>query len=421
MNQDPVGGAPSFDPEQLRGDVRRFAKLLLRQLKEGDAWATERLAQFHPRAQEVAAKPQLADAQLVVARILGYRSWPQLKHHRELLARAQREIDDGAPPPDGELRTVHIRCGSDIQTGLTRAGSVGSFVEFSDPLCQGPVIGGSQAEQIRTRASFIAEAYETPLAEATDRLGAQYAALSTASQFERAVLWFEHDSYDQLILAAVLAQLSRRAPSTLELICIDEYPGAPTFRGLGELREASLRGLWPQRRPVTDADFALGEAVFAALRRPDPSALWTLVATGTPAIPPMARALRRHLQELPWTTDGLSLTQRLLLEVTAAGAQPAGAIFRAFTKTDPLPFAGDAMVWWEMRELAAGGALTLTPTDDAWPRWGLAVTELGEAILAGRVDWVAAGARNRWVGGVPCGPGHPPWRWDPAQHRPARA
>ncbi|HWE78940.1 MAG TPA: hypothetical protein VG270_10505, partial [Pseudolabrys sp.] len=54
--------------------------------------------------------------------------------------------------------------------------------------------------------------------------------------------------------------------------------------------------------------------------------------------------LTRHLQELPWTADGLSLTQRLALQALRAGPQTVSALFRATQlDSEPLPFLGDLM------------------------------------------------------------------------------
>ncbi len=410
----------SLGRDPLQG-AKRFAKRFLQQLRAADEQVLRLAERHHPRPERVRAEAKLADAQLIVARMLEYKSWPQLAHHLQRLSTARRELDEGAPPPDGDASTVHVRCGSDIQRGLAEAGYNGAFVEFSDPYCQGPVVAADQQERIETRASFMAHAYEAPLDEVRDKLQAQYRAVETLDHYERVVLWFEHDSYDQLILAALLSHLHRRPHRCVELVCVDAYPGRPKFRGLGELSTLSLRSLWAQRRVVTQPDLELGNAVWTALQRPDPRDLAT-IATATPGIPAMANAIRRHLMELPWRDDGLSLMQRLLLEAVATGCDRAGATFRTYSMSlEPLPFAGDAMVWWEIRELTAGGALALAAEDGGWPRWGVALTDLGRALLAGRADWVSKGRRTRWVGGIECGPQRPPWRWDPDRNEPVLA
>lgn len=68
---------------------RKRARELLRAHRAGDATATRRLRQHHPRLAEapeteVAASPlRLHDAQLVIAREYGFPSWPRLKRHIE--------------------------------------------------------------------------------------------------------------------------------------------------------------------------------------------------------------------------------------------------------------------------------------------------------------------------------------------------
>ena len=421
MSKSEGAPAPRLDLTHLLGGPRVIAKRMLKKLRAGDPTVVSNFERLHPRWEQIREQPKLADAQLVLARLYGYRSWPQLKHHHEALARSQREIDEGAPAPDQDLRTVHVRCGSDIEKGLSLAGYVGDFLEVADPFCQGPVPAGDWDSLLETRASFIAHAYELELDECHDRLRREWAALEAVGRYERVVLWFEHDSYDQLILAAVLARLVALEHPRVELICVEEYPGRPSFRGLGELREAPLRALWETRRAVGPDEYRLGAAAWSALRRPAPDDLFEHMISGTPAIPPMAGAIRRHLMELPWVGDGLSLTQRLTLETVRAGTSEAGLVFRTLVNTlDPRPFLGDAMFAWELRELAAGGGLGLTPTAEPWPRWSVSLTSLGEAILEGREDWVEAGQRTRWVGGIRCSPGRSTWRWDPERRRPVR-
>jgi hypothetical protein len=133
-------------------------------------------------------------------------------------------------------------------------------------------------------ARFIAENYFVAEAEAQARLGREYDALTQAPErYERIVLWFEHDSYDQLVLARVLAAFADRTPTRdLELICIDRFAGPARFIGLGQLSPADLRSLWDERKPVSSHQAALGIAVWNALREPSPLTLHAIAAGGTP-------------------------------------------------------------------------------------------------------------------------------------------
>ncbi|HEX2888139.1 DUF1835 domain-containing protein [Vineibacter terrae] len=423
----------------LRGDDQRFnlqqqktrAKELRQAIARCAPEAVERVRQHHPAARDVmpADVPQrlgkLSDAQLVIARELGLASWPQLKAHVERLERARRDIAGWAPAPDADQPTMHLRCGSDIGEGLAQAGFTGGFVEFSDPYCQGPVPCDGDLVGIRSR--FIATAYDTTPEAAAAKLSAQDATLARLAEgAQRIVLWFEHDSYDQLVLARVLAALGAATrPPPLDLICADRFPVTQRFIGLGQLSPAALRSLWETRRPVTAAQLRLGHAVWTALREPAPMALHAIAASGTPELPAMAGALTRHLQELPGTQDGLSLTQRLILAQLQDGPGTVSALFRATQAREPLPFLGDLMFRAVLRDMAQAGvppvALDGATAGRPWPQQAYRLTDAGAALLAGRSDGMAMRLPERWVGGVRIAADAPGWRWSAGHDRPVRS
>lgn len=77
-----------------------------------------------------------------------------------------------------------------------------------------------------------------------------------------------------------------------------------------------------------------------------------------------ALALRRQLQELPGTQDGLSLTERLFLHYLAeAGPVPFGRVFaELMAKRKPLPCLGDMMFHALLRPLIDGERPLLVET-----------------------------------------------------------
>jgi hypothetical protein len=400
------------------------AKELRDAVRAGAREALARVRAHHPRAAGLgdgelfARLDRLSDAQLVIARELGLPSWPALKAHLESLDEARRAIATRAPAPDGETPTLHVRCGSDIQRPLKDAGFVGDFLEVSDPLCMGPVPRDADFVQVRARflgATFGLDpaAIATSYAETLARLD------GAAAGYRRVALWFEHDSYDQLILAEVLARLGRTTrPAQLELICIDAFPAIAPFIGLGQLEPEALRHLWKSRAPVTPEQLRLGAAVWDALREPDPSALFAIAAGGTPELPVMAAALHRHLQELPWTRDGLSLSQHLALEALRPGPLRGMPLFRRLQELEPLPFLGDSMLWAILSDLERVAEPPFTTDGSAeWPQRTLTLTATGEALLAGTRDWLALDPPERWVGGVRVAPGARGWRWSAARDR----
>jgi hypothetical protein len=238
-----------------------------------------------------------------------------------------------------------------------------------------------------------------------------------ASRYDRVVLWFEHDGYDQTNLSRCLAQFAETPPPRLEMVTLDHYPGAMRFIGLGQLPPEALRLLWDERKPVTAPQAQAGRTAWTLLRQPDPTPLAAAVAAGFPALPYLARAMRRHCQELPWTGDGLSLTQRLILEVLAEQPRTIGQVFRELMlERDPLPFLTDLILGDFVKNMQRLSQPVFTAAFDGddrrWFRERLTITTLGRAVLAGEVDWLSLAPPERWVGGVSIRAGQPCWRWD---------
>jgi len=408
----PVDEARPLDLEQQK----KRAKELRRALARNDADAVRRFRALHPKSegltdvQVVQRLAKVSEAQLVIARELGLPSWPRLRTHIARHAAARAEVAAGARLLDGGVPTTHVRCGTDIREGLQRAGLVGTFVEISDPYCQGPV--PREGDLLRIRAQFIAEAYGVPLDEATADLALAERDLEATMRQERVVLWFEHDSFDQLILARILAYYGRHGvPRRLELVHADRFPAVDRFHGLGELSAAALRMLWEDRVPVAPELIALGSRVWNALREPTPIALHA-AALSSDALPQMGAAVLRHLQELPWRGDGLSLTQRLTLQVVADQPSSAEKVFVRLTmEREPLVHLGDTMFWVILRDLlrARPAPLTMAAAEGKhpWHKGGLSLTPAGQRVLSGDLDWLDCAPPERWVGGERIAPGAP--------------
>ncbi len=397
---------------------KRRAKELLKSIQAGEPDALTRLA-AHLECEADTAK--LADAQLVLARENGFASWPKLKLHCDVLAEKHRQAEAGTLPVLDAPETLHIRCGSDIRRTLKIAGFKGDFLEFADPFCQGPVPAGSREVLLAARADFVSRAYSIDPKDAEARQQKEHAALAAASSHDHVVLWFEHDSYDQLILAYLLDHFANVArPTKLELICVDQVPGVPGFTGLGQLAPEVLIWLWENhRQPVLEAHRKLGQEAWAAIRNPDPYILLALSNTSTDPVPQMGPALRRHLQELPAAHTGLSLTQTLVLQILAdRGAMPAGRIFGTLVREyEPLPFLGDLMFWHTLVDLqdCDPAPLDVSDTHLPWPERMVDISAHGADLLSGKQDFMQSYEGKRWVGGVcidPHNEGLKTYRWD---------
>lgn len=396
---------------------KKRAKELRRAVAVREPQALSRVSVHRPAMAEEAHAFRLADAQWVIARELGLASWPALKAHVERLDRADASIRAGAPALDRDMPTLHIRCGNDIEEAFRIAGFSGRFMEYSNPFCDGPVVADD--DWLERRIRFVAHAYASwrgeGEAEVRAKMEAEESGLERAGEFARVVLWFEHDSYDQLILARLLSHFAGLPGRPLvELVSVDAFPGSAPFWGLGQLPPEALWTLWDERRPVTEVQFALGARTWDALRRSDPTALWAIAEGGASALPFLSRALFRHLRELPDATTGLSLTQRFVLMILAAhGPLSAGRIFsRLMREYEPLPWAGDLMFWHMLHEMSrADEPPLLIAAEGEWPQREVMLTDAGRDCLEGRRDYLSLKPPMRWLGGVEVG-ASPSWRWD---------
>jgi hypothetical protein len=318
------------------------------------------------------------------------------------------------------MPTLHIRCGSDIKSRLAEAGFTGDFLEYSDVLCQGPVL--HDPSWLDHRADFLARYYGSRINQTRGQIAEKLAKAEAdlheaASRYDRVVLWFEHDSYDQMNLSRCLAQFAETPPPRLEMVTLEHYPGAMRFIGLGQLPPEALRLLWNDRQPVTKNQTEAGQTAWNLLRLPDPTPLAAAAVAGFPDLPYLARALRRHCQELPWSDNGLSLTERLILRLLAEQPKTIGEVFRdLMLDREPLPWLGDLMLATLIENMKRASRAVFDAAfendDKRWFRERLTITPLGRAVLAGEVDWLSLAPPDRWLGGVHIRAGLPCWRWD---------
>jgi hypothetical protein len=300
---------------------------------------------------------------------------------------------------------LHITNGDSVVDLLVQTALGGDAFAWRDAYHEGPVRSGERSRLIDARAAFLSSCGWGGEDAIRDELLARDARFVDALREGREiVLWFEHDLYDQLQLIDVLALAGETGfdPEQLELIEIGSFPGRPGFRGLGELNVAELESLWPMRRAVNDEDTAGAQRAWEAVRRADPRGVEGVRLDPPPTRPFLAAALRRLLEELPDVDDGLSRTERQLLELLDDGPLLTGALFVASQDLEEAPFHGDT---WILRTLAG-----LTPLV-ALTEGSAELTDAGRRVLSGDVDRVELLGIDRWVGGTHL-EGDAVWRWD---------
>jgi hypothetical protein len=298
---------------------------------------------------------------------------------------------------------LHITNGTAVS--LDKTGLPGTIVYWNDVLHEGPVPAGMSLDELsRVRERFLAVYYGLPPSDVS--FAARNAAIHAAREQDEVVLWFEHDLYDQLQLLQILDcfATAKARPAKLSLINIDRY--------LGALHPSELEPLFESRRPVSEDQLETAATAWKAFRAPEPTAIEPFLRAGSTALPFLAGALRRHLEQFPALSNGLSRTERQILELLDSGLAEFAELFRADRDREERIFMGDTTFRCHLRGLARSRRALISEEER-----GYKITDFGRVVLSAGEDHVKANGINRWLGGVHLREGAPLWRWDAAHSR----
>jgi hypothetical protein len=324
-------------------------------------------------------------------------------------------------------RFLHVANGSATTTLIQAAGIPGELSIWADPLYEGPVPGDlADSELIGVRARFLAGPSED--ADAVEQgIRRWREVIDDVESYDELVLWFEHDLFDQLNLIQLLTWMKTRLPAStiVRLIEIGAFPGRPAFMGLGELAPNDLAGLLGSRAPVAEERYELAARAWTAFRAASPGALEELRRTNTVTMPFLGPALKRFLEEYPWTTDGLSRSERRLLEIASAGEIDLWTAFVRMHEGETAYYITDGSFlallqgfsWCSPPLIAVTASLAV----DRIPDGSVTLTESGRAVLTGNLDRVATYGIDRWFGGVHLTANTIAWRWNDAEQRIVKA
>jgi hypothetical protein len=312
----------------------------------------------------------------------------------------------------------------DVAGELLRKTLLGTEVlPWRDVLHEGPVPLTDTLETLTaTRIEYLADAGGGDIGAIEFELTARDRGLGMNGDFERVVLWIEHDLYDQLQLLQVLdwfADHPRRA-GTLLLVQADDY--------IGRQEPDAIPRKAASATPVTQAQLDLAKRAWAAFRQPTPYAWAGLLKSDLSALPFLRAAVLRMLEELPGP-DGLSRTERQMLAATeATESVTALGTFIAVQKMEDAEFMGDWSFWRLLDQLALAeepliAGLEAAPFQHQDPELAkayltsrLTLTSLGKAVLAGGADWAKHHTVDHWWGGTHLTEDNL-WRWDSQSER----
>jgi len=317
---------------------------------------------------------------------------------------------------------LHIHNG-DSTAGTARKTTVpGEHLAWREALVCGPTPAGLHDDEFRrVRAVHLTGAYGADIEKCEKELREQEETLARFSDHEEVVFWFEHDLFCQVQLIYLLNWFAQRelAKTKLSLICIGEFPGIEDFRGLGQLNEAQLISLFPERREITKAQLDLGSRAWTAYSSSNPMEIVDLILGNTAALPFLGIALAKHLQRFPSVRNGLGRVENVGLELVVDGQHEFKSLFPAFGKREPEYGFGDAQVFLELKRLANPAKPVITMSNGASAKnsgqvlnTSFQITEYGRAVLRGEDDFVHTNGIDLWLGGVHLEGDEAAWRWN---------
>ncbi|UUZ91134.1 DUF1835 domain-containing protein [Paenibacillus sp. P25] len=275
----------------------------------------------------------------------------------------------------------------------------------------------------RLREAYFAER-GLPLEVFRAYTAAQEERLNLLDEQEEAVLWFEHDLYDQTMLVFLLDRLAsrRRKSGRLHLLCIDSFPGVHPFKGLGQLRPQQTASLLGQWREITEEQLLLGSEAWRAYASDDPKELELLLQRGTSVLPYLRNAFLCHLQRFPSVHNGLSAVQQAALQFIRGGVIRPIPLFQSVGDTFLEYGLSDAVFMSLLKELAACEHPLIEVKGTPLPDYrhsgeslsysSITLTPFGQQVLTGHEDHIRRNGIDAWFGGCRLTGNGPCWRWD---------
>ena len=324
---------------------------------------------------------------------------------------------------------LHVHNGDSSADILRRSGLPGEHLVWREALIAGPTPRGLSADAWQaSRASFLADAYGLNVSDCLKRLVEQEEALRRFKDHEEVILWFEYDLFCQTLLIYLLDWFSQTSlgKTKLSLICINQFPGKPNFKGLGELNPEEMASLFESRHDVTDAELKLASQAWEAYRSPSPKAIEELLGKDTSALPFLEKALVSHLARFPSAKNGLGRIENKALELVNAGFGEFTSLFTQFGQAEPIYGLGDSQFWNDLKRIseARHPLLIMERLDVAQPlkssgftMSSFKLTATGEAVRSNKDDFVRLNGIDFWLGGVHLSDKGEIWRWHEEERR----
>ncbi|WP_081746236.1 sigma-70 family RNA polymerase sigma factor [Paenibacillus sp. FSL H8-457] len=328
---------------------------------------------------------------------------------------------------EGGKRMLHIVNGDSVGDKLKQGNIQGDILVWRELYSFGPVYTKmDEPDHRRTRAQYLEQTLGIPQKEYIGTCESQERKLQDFRKYDEVVLWFEHDLFDQTMLAYLLHWFKEQSlgNTRLSLLCIGAYPGIELFRGLGQLSTEQLETLSGTWHAIGDEELMLGSMLWEAYTSDLPEKHQRMLEMDSSALPFARDAFEAHLARLPSVSHGLGIIEQTTLEAVAGGIHTPYELFRTVGDRLHTLGMGDLEFWYYLTKMIEGpDSLLVIDGTALFPDFKLAVphfqervlqvTSLGHEVLASKTDYACAATIDKWVGGLQVRGKDPLWRWNP--------
>ena len=273
---------------------------------------------------------------------------------------------------------------------IKRANINGDFLPWRDFLHEGPVPQTVSIEQLsKIRAKFIHEQGFGSLKKIEKEFQERDEVLKKYHHYQKIILWFEHDLYDQLQLLQVLSwfQSNNCDNSKLSLICTNNY--------LGECSSTQIKKLLNYEEQISKEHLLLAQKAWLAFTEPTPMAWFKLLYEDLHLFPFLRDAVIRMLEEYPNTRNGLSRSEYQALLAISKGITHPNKIFQNCQNNEKQKFMGNVIFWKILDNFIENRLISSQENGQV-----LHITLLGQQILKGEINYLHIKPIRRWIGGT---------------------
>lgn len=230
----------------------------------------------------------------------------------------------------------------------------GDVLVWGEILSEGPIGTDSTYDDFFSlRSDWICNVFNSTPAEYKRKVIDEFERLKDSSEYDEILLWFEFDLHCQINLIFLLNyfQTLNLNETKLALICPDQHPNHPDFRGIAELSPQELSLLTADKVYLTDTDLTIAANAWRAYSSQEKPQIESLLMADFGHLDKLKASLQAHLKRFPDTETGLNSIEEQLIAIVNSGIYKRYDIYHEFWKTTAIYGMGDAQIDLYLKKL----------------------------------------------------------------------